>query len=203
MPVNNYFPTRTIKGRRVSTWDKVEVEACNQVKIDLLGLATTSMINLCIQFIKQTTGIEYSLDYLYNNKDIRNDINVLNMICNEQTESVFQFESNLFKSIIKDMQPDSFNDCIALTSIARPGSLSAGLDKAYIQGKQGDAINCPLGDFDYLTETYNCIIYQEQPMQLVKDVAGFSDSQADSYLRKGIYTENHKKINTEMLYQEA
>ena len=187
MEVNNFVPTRTSKGRKVSMWDKNEVEEAGLCKIDLLGLATTSMINLCTQFIEQTTGIKITLDDLYNNKELRNDQAVLEMIQKEQTESVFQFESNLFKSIIKGMQPSSFEDCIALTSIARPGPLDAGLDKSFCDGKHGvKLLKCPLGDFSYLNKTYNCVIYQEQPMMLVKDVAGFSDNQADSYLRKGM-----------------
>lgn len=187
MEVNNFVPTRTSKGRKVSMWDKNEVEEAGLCKIDLLGLATTSMINLCTQFIEKTTGVKITLDDLYNNKELRNDQAVLEMIQKEQTESVFQFESNLFKSIIKGMQPSSFEDCIALTSIARPGPLDAGLDKSFCDGKHGvKLLKCPLGDFSYLNKTYNCVIYQEQPMMLVKDVAGFSDNQADSYLRKGM-----------------
>lgn len=187
MVVNQFVPTRTHKGRKVSMWDKNEVEDAGLCKIDLLGLATTSMINLCTQFIEQTSGVKITLDDLYNNRELRDDPNVLDMISREQTESVFQFESNLFKSIIKQMQPNTFEDCIALTSIARPGPLDAGLDKAFCNGKHGiELLECPLGDFSYLSKTYNCVIYQEQPMMLVKDIAGFSDNQADSYLRKGM-----------------
>ena len=185
--VNTFIPTRTIHGRKISIWDKNEVEDIGCCKIDMLGLATVSVIDLCTQFIEKSSGIKITMDWLYENKDIRCDKNVLDLICKEQTESVFQFESNLFKSIIKDMQPDSFEDCIALTSIARPGPLDAGLDKAFCNGKHGiELLECPLGDFSYLNKTYNCVIYQEQPMMLVKDVAGFSDNQADSYLRKGM-----------------
>ena len=186
--VNNYFPTRTVKGRKVSIWDKDEVEDANGCKLDLLGLATTSMINLCTQFIEQTTGIKITLDELYNNKELRNDPAVLEMISKEQTESVFQFESNLFKSIIKGMQPNSFEDCIALTSIARPGPLGAGLDKVYNDRKHGVDTNTEfiLGKFPYMESTYNTTLYQEQPMLLAKDIAGFSDNQADTYLRKAM-----------------
>ena len=186
--VNNYFPTRTVKGRKVSIWDKDEVEDANGCKLDLLGLATTSMINLCTNFIEQTTGIKITLDELYNNKELRNDPAVLEMISKEQTESVFQFESNLFKSIIKGMQPNSFEDCIALTSIARPGPLGAGLDKVYNDRKHGVDTNTEfiLGKFPYMESTYNTTLYQEQPMLLAKDIAGFSDNQADTYLRKAM-----------------
>ena len=158
------------------------------MKIDLLGLATTSMINLCTQFIEKTTGVKITLDDLYNNKELRDDPVVLEMISREQTESVFQFESNLFKSIIKDMQPSSFADCIALTSVARPGPLGAGLDKVYSNRKHGIDTNTEfiLGSFPYMESTYNTTLYQEQPMLLAKDIAGFSDNQADSYLRKAM-----------------
>ena len=186
--INNYFPTRTVKGRKVSIWDKDEVEDANGCKLDLLGLATTSMINLCTQFIERTTGVKITLDDLYNNKELRDDPAVLEMISKEQTESVFQFESNLFKSIIKGMQPNSFEDCIALTSIARPGPLGAGLDKVYNDRKHGIDTNTEfiLGKFPYMESTYNTTLYQEQPMLLAKDIAGFSDNQADTYLRKAM-----------------
>ena len=186
--INEYFPTRTVNGRKVSIWDKNEVEEANGCKLDLLGLATISVINLCTQFIEKTSGIKIELDWLYENKDIRNDEAVLEMIQREQTESVFQFESNLFKSIIKDMKPDSFEDCIALTSIARPGPLGAGLDKVYSDRKHGidENIEFALGSFPYMESTYNTTLYQEQPMLLAKDIAGFSDNQADSYLRKAM-----------------
>ena len=186
--INTFVPTRTANGRKVSMWDKNEVEDAGLCKIDLLGLATTSMINLCVQFIEQTTGVKITLDDLYNNKELRNDPAVLEMISREQTESVFQFESNLFKSIIKDMQPSSFEDCIALTSVARPGPLGAGLDKVYSNRKHGIDTNTEfiLGKFPYMESTYNTTLYQEQPMLLAKDIAGFSDNQADSYLRKAM-----------------
>ena len=188
MEVNTFVPTRTSKGRKVSMWDKNEVEDAGLCKIDLLGLATTSMINLCTQFIEQTTGVKITLDDLYSNKELRDDPAVLEMISKEQTESVFQFESNLFKSIIKDMQPSSFEDCIALTSVARPGPLGAGLDKVYSNRKHGIDTNTEfiLGKFPYMESTYNTTLYQEQPMLLAKDIAGFSDNQADSYLRKAM-----------------
>jgi DNA polymerase-3 subunit alpha len=186
--INTFVPTRTANGRKVSLWDKNEVEDAGLCKIDLLGLATTSMINLCTQFIEKTTGIKITLDDLYNNRELRNDPAVLEMISKEQTESVFQFESNLFKSIIKDMQPSSFEDCIALTSVARPGPLGAGLDKVYSNRKHGIDTDTEfiLGKFPYMESTYNTTLYQEQPMLLAKDIAGFSDNQADSYLRKAM-----------------
>ena len=95
--VNNFFPTRTAKGRKVSIWDKNEVEEAGLCKLDLLGLATVSMINICLGFIEKTTGTKITMDELYNDKALREDANVLEMISKEQTESVFQFESNLFK----------------------------------------------------------------------------------------------------------
>jgi DNA polymerase-3 subunit alpha len=86
------------------------------------------------------------------------------------------------------MQPSSFEDCIALTSVARPGPLGAGLDKVYSNRKHGIDTNTEfiLGKFPYMESTYNTTLYQEQPMLLAKDIAGFSDNQADSYLRKAM-----------------
>lgn len=118
--INDTFPTRIVDGRKVTVWDKNEVEEAGGVKIDLLGLQTVSVIQLTLDNILKTTGVEITLEQLYNDESIRNDEETFKMICNKETEAVFQIESDLFKGIISDMQPDNINDIIALTSLGRP-----------------------------------------------------------------------------------
>ena len=92
------------------------------------------------------------------------------MLCNIETEAVFQMESNLFKSLIDKIQPRDMRELIAITAMARPGPLQAGMDKVYIDRKNGlEEISYPVhGIEDILGETYGTILYQEQIMMLAQ-----------------------------------
>lgn len=188
MPINDIFPTKTVNGRKVTIWDKDVVEQMGGIKFDYLGLKTVSVIDLCLEFIAKNTNTEkITLAELYDTIQI-DEPGAFGMICEKRTEAVFQMESDLFKSMISDMQPENINDLIALTSIGRPGPLSAKMDKAYNNRKNGiDPIEYPLpGLEDILGDSYGTIIYQEHVMLIAKKIAGFDDNQADSYLRKAL-----------------
>ena len=184
--INDTFPTRTEKGRKVTVWEKNTVEKAGGVKYDFLGLATISVIKKCLDFIEKNHKIRYTLEELYDNRDLRSDANIFEMISNGQTEGVFQFESDLFKTVCKNMEPDSIEDLIAITAVNRPGPLKAGYDKLLANRKKGlQPIEYALGCEDILKTTYGCMLYQEQLMLMSQKVAGFNGNQADSYLRKG------------------
>ena len=113
-PVNDIFPTRMDKetGVKVTLYTGPQVEECNGVKYDFLGLKTVSIIDRTLH------SIDESLEW----KDLYDavafdDEGVFEMICNKETDSVFQIESDLFKGIIKDMQPTHMNDIVVLTSL--------------------------------------------------------------------------------------
>lgn len=185
--INNIFPTRMIDGKKVTVWDKDVVEKAKGIKFDMLGLKTISVINETLKLIEKHRGIKITLDELYTNKSIRNDENVFDMLKQGKSDSVFQMESDLFKSLLKNIQPDSINDLIAINSIARPGPLSAGFDKTYANRKNGlEEVICDLNCDDILGDTYGCMLYQEQLMLIAKKVAGFDNNQADTYLRKSV-----------------
>ena len=186
-PINNIYPTRNIDGKKVTVWEKDTIEKAGIVKIDMLGLKTISVIELCLKFIKKNHDIDISLNELYNNKEIRDDFNVFNMLSEGKTDGVFQFESNLFKNACKNVKPTDINDLIAITAFNRPGPLSSGFDKKYANRKNGlEPIDYPLNCDDILGDTYGCLLYQEQCMLISKKVAGFDDNQADTYLRKSL-----------------
>ena len=186
-PINDIYPTRNIDGKKVTVWEKDTIEKAGIVKIDMLGLKTISVIDLCLKFIKKNHNITITLDELYNNKEIRNDPNVFEMLSEGKTDGVFQFESNLFKTACKNVKPTDINDLIAITAFNRPGPLSAGFDKKYANRKNGlEPVSYPLGCDDILGDTYGCLLYQEQCMLISKKVAGFDDNQADTYLRKSL-----------------
>lgn len=170
-------------------------------KFDFLGLKNLSVIEYALELIKETTGEEITLKKLYNERIIRNDESTFDMLCNIETEAVFQMESNLFKSLIDKIQPRDMKELIAITAMARPGPLQAGMDKMYIDRKNGlEEIHYPVhGIEDILGETYGTILYQEQVMMLAQKIAGFDDNQADTYLRKGV---SKKKVHLIELCRE-
>lgn len=160
-----------------------------------------SVIEYALELIKETTGTVIKIEDLYNNRSIRNDSSTFDMLCNLETEAVFQMESNLFKSLIEKIQPRDMRELIAITAMARPGPLQAGMDKVYIDRKNGlEEITYPVhGIEDILGETYGTILYQEQIMMLAQKIAHFNDNQADTYLRKGI---SKKKVKLVELCKE-
>ena len=113
-PINDIFPTRVDKdtGVRITLYTGPEVEACNGVKYDFLGLKTVSIINKTIKAIDESLTWED----LYKAVKL-DDKGIFEMICNKETDAMFQIESDLFKSIISDMQPTHFNDIVVLTSL--------------------------------------------------------------------------------------
>lgn len=193
--ITDTFPTRTVDGKRVTVWDKDTVEEAGGIKYDFLGLRTISILELTLQFIKKNYDTDITLQELYELKDIRNDKNSFDMLCEKKTEAVFQMESNLFKSLIDSIKPDNISDLIAITSIARPGPLSAGMHTKYANRKSGvEEIEYPLGLEELLKDTYGTLIYQEQVMKMSQIVAGFDDNQADTYLRKALAKKKKDKL---------
>ena len=194
--INDTFPTRTIDGRKVTVWDKNVVEEAGGVKYDFLGLTTISVIELCLSYINKNYDINLKLTDLYENVDIRSDENSFNMLKHQESEAVFQMESNLFKGLMRDIQPDSINDLIVITSLGRPGPLGAGMHTKYAKRKLGEeAIVMPLPNLeDVLADTYGTIVYQEQIMKISQIVAGFDDNQADTYMRKALAKKDKKKM---------
>ena len=194
--INDTFPTRTEKGRKVTVWEKNTTERAGGVKYDFLGLATISVIKKTLEFIEKNHGIKMTLEELYDDRDIRTDVNIYNMLSEGKTEGVFQFESDLFKGMCKDIKPTCIEDLIAITAIGRPGPLGAGYNKMYANRKNGlEPITYPLGCDDILNMTYGTMLYQEQLMLMAQKVAGFNGNQSDTYLRKGVGKKKRKLID--------
>lgn len=184
--INDIFPTRTKDGRKVTVWEKNTTEHAGGVKYDFLGLKTISVIKKTLEFVERNHGIKLTLEELYDNRDIRTDVNIYEMLSEGKTDGVFQFESDLFKGMCKDIKPTCIEDLIAITAIGRPGPLSAGYNKLYANRKNGlEPVTYPLGCDDILNMTYGTMLYQEQLMLMAQKVAGFNGNQSDTYLRKG------------------
>ena len=181
--VNEIFPTRTVDGVKITLYTGPQVEECNGVKYDLLGLKTVSIIDRTLKAVNE----DLTWEDLYDAVEL-DDKGVFDMICKKETEAVFQIESDLFKGIISDMQPTHMNDIVVLTSLGRPGPLQAGMHTKYNNRKNGlEEVVMPVHSTeDIVGDTFGTIVYQEQVMAIAKKIAGFDDNQADSYLRKAL-----------------
>ena len=121
-------------------------------------------------------------------QDYYADKKMFELLRKKKTEGIFQFGSDLFKGLIDDIQPKDINDISAITSIARPGPLSAGLNKIYSKIKKGEleAYEPLKNTWDIVADSLGVIIYQEHCMRIAQRVAGFDANQADSFLRKAM-----------------
>lgn len=130
---------------------------------------------------------DLTIEDLYKQADI-SDQNVYTMLSNAQSDCVFQFESDLFKGLLKKIQPHSLGDLAAITSLGRPGPLQVGFPDMYAQAKN-NGVEPPeyLRGIENITNpTYHVYVYQEQLMAISRQVAGFDVSQSDSLMRKAI-----------------
>ena len=156
--VDDYFPTRTDEnGVMITLFTGVECEELGTAKLDILGLKTLSIIE------KTLDHLHKDVDWLYDNFDIE-DKKLYQMLACAKSDCIFQLESDMFKDMMTNMQPTTFNDIAAATALGRPGPLAAGLDKQYIACKNGKSdVEYPIhGIENILDNTYGVIAYQEQ-----------------------------------------
>ncbi|GMR07166.1 MAG: DNA polymerase III subunit alpha [Gammaproteobacteria bacterium] len=164
----------------VTQLDKDDVEAVGLVKFDFLGLRTLTIIDWAIQTIneerKQTN--EEPLDI---SKIAMDDKKSFELLKRCQTTAVFQLESRGMKDLIKRLQPDTFEEIIALVALFRPGPLQSGMVDDFINRKHGRAVvNYPHNDLEpILKPTYGVILYQEQVMQIAQVLARYTLGGAD------------------------
>jgi len=164
----------------VTQFDKDDVEAAGLVKFDFLGLRTLTIINWTVQIINQqrlATG-EAPLDIGAIPLD---DAETFTLLKSHQTTAVFQLESSGMKDLIRRLQPDCFEDIVALVALFRPGPLQSGMVDDFIDRKQGRArIEYPHPALaNVLKPTYGVILYQEQVMQIAQVLAGYTLGGAD------------------------
>ncbi len=155
-------------------------EAAGLVKMDFLGLSNLTVIEDALEIIKAVTGDVVDMDHLP-----LDDAKTFALLGRGETTGVFQLESDGMKRYIKELQPSAFEDIIAMVSLYRPGPMQ--FIDSYIRRKHGveEVIyDHPLME-NAFRETYGIPVYQEQVMQLSKDLAGFTGGEADS-LRKAM-----------------
>lgn len=164
----------------VTQFDKDDVEAVGLVKFDFLGLRTLTIIDWAIQEINsrrqitQEAAIDIQLIPL-------NDPATFILLKACKTTAVFQLESRGMKDLVKRLQPDCFEDIVALVALFRPGPLQSGMVDDFINRKHGRAkVLYPHPQLEpILRPTYGVILYQEQVMQIAQVLAGYSLGSAD------------------------
>ncbi|AHK78705.1 DNA polymerase III subunit alpha [Ectothiorhodospira haloalkaliphila] len=164
----------------VTHFDKDDVEAIGLVKFDFLGLRTLTIIDWAVHNINARRR-ENGEDLLDINDVSLEDPDTFSLLKRQETTAVFQLESRGMKDLIKRLEPDDFEDIIALVALYRPGPLQSGMVDDYINRKHGRAkVEYPHPALEpILKPTHGVILYQEQVMQIAQVLAGYSLGGAD------------------------
>lgn len=166
--------SRGSDGAIVAQFTMTTLEELGLLKMDFLGLRNLTVIRDAVNFIEQTTGERVDIDNIdYNNPQ------VLAYIGTGKTEGIFQLESAGMKNFMKELRPQSLEDVIAGISLYRPGPMD--FIPRYIKGKNNHdevVYSCPQLE-PILKPTYGCIVYQEQVMQIVRDLGGYTMGRSD------------------------
>ena len=177
--MDEYVPlSRASDGTITTQFTMTTIEELGLLKMDFLGLRTLTVIQNAVRMAEQSQGITLDMDQIdYNDKQ------VLDSLGTGHTDGVFQLESAGMKNFMKELKPQSLEDVIAGISLYRPGPMD--FIPKYIKGKN-DTKNITYECKELvpiLEPTYGCIVYQEQVMQIVQHLAGYTMGQADNIRR--------------------
>ena len=173
--VDEYVPlSRAQDGTIVAQFTMTTLEELGLLKMDFLGLRTLTVIQNAAKMVEKDKGITLDMSHID-----YNDSKVLASLGTGRTDGVFQLESSGMKNFMKELKPQSLEDVIAGISLYRPGPMD--FIPQYIRGKnRPDTIryDCPQLE-PILSPTYGCIVYQEQVMQIVRNLAGYTLGRSD------------------------
>ena len=172
-PVDTYVPLYVNEGIAVAQYNMTQLEQLGLLKMDFLGLRTLSVIDDCIELVKDNRNIDVVFD------EEMADKRVYKLWQEGRTNGIFQFESLGITNFMKQLKPDCLEDIIAGVSLYRPGPMDQ--IPRYIKGKQNpEHLEYTHPSLKPILEvTYGCMVYQEQVMQIVRDLAGYSLGRAD------------------------
>lgn len=190
-PLVTYVPLQRNEGNIVTQFTMGTLEELGLLKMDFLGLRTLTVMVDAVNMIKENKGIEIDLDRI----DF-DDKNVYKMLGEGKTVGAFQLESPGMTSFMKDLKPDSLEDIIAGISLYRPGPM-AEIPK-YIENKRHpESVKYETPQLEHiLNVTYGVMVYQEEVMQIVRDLAGYSMGRAD-LVRRAMSKKKHKVMEEE------
>ena len=193
-PMDEYVPlSRASDGTITTQFTMTTIEELGLLKMDFLGLRTLTVIQNAVRLAEKSSGKKIDMNAIdYNDKK------VLDSLGTGKTDGVFQLESAGMKNFMKELKPQSLEDVIAGISLYRPGPMD--FIPTYIKGKdhpESITYDCPELE-PILAPTYGCIVYQEQVMQIVRDLAGYTWGRSDLVRRamskkKGKVMEQERK----------
>ncbi len=174
-PAEELVPlSRGADGSITTQFTMTAIEELGLLKMDFLGLRTLTVLRDAVALIEKSKGVHIDLDHI----DM-DDKKVLASIGTGKTDGVFQLESGGMKSFMKELRPQNLEDIIAGISLYRPGPMD--FIPKYIRGKNNASTvtySCPQLE-PILEPTYGCIVYQEQVMQIVRDLGGYTLGRSD------------------------
>ena len=175
-PLVEVVPLQMSNNVLVTQFDKDKVEELGLLKMDFLGLRTLTIMDETISNIRKARGVDVKLSEIPLVDEL-----TAKMLSDGKTGAVFQMESPGMTNLVKDLQPTGFEDLIPTVALYRPGPLGSGMVEDFIAGKHGRKVTNYLHPKlePILKETFGVILYQEQVMQIVQTLAGFTLGQAD------------------------
>ncbi|MFH1190355.1 MAG: DNA polymerase III subunit alpha [Candidatus Omnitrophota bacterium] len=180
-PLVNYVPLYKIQEGQITTaYPMSSLEKIGLLKMDMLGLRTLTVISEAVKIIKRTKNIDLDLEHIS-----IEDKKTYKLLANTASSGVFQLESSGMRDLLKKLNPEKFEDIIALLALFRPGPIGSGMLDDFMKRKHGEVkfhYDHPLLE-PILKETYGVILYQEQAMRIANNLAGFSLAQADNLRR--------------------
>ena len=190
-PITSYVPLSRNKDAITTQFDMIELEELGLLKMDFLGLRTLTVIRDSLDLIERNHKINIDFDLID-----YNDSKVLEMFAKGETLGIFQFESSGMRQFLKELKPNMFENLIAANSLYRPGPMDQ--IPQYIKNKNNpeDIVYIDESLRDILDVTYGIIVYQEQVMQIVRDIGGFTLGGAD-ILRRAMGKKNMKVMEEE------
>ena len=180
--LTEYTPLYQNGGEVTTQYAMDDLENLGLLKMDFLGLRNLTVIDKTLDLVAETQQVDLEVDEIE-----FQDEEVFELLSSGHTLGVFQLESDGIRRLITKLQPEELEDVIALLALYRPGPLGSGMVDDYIARRHGEQeIEYPHPDLKEILEpTYGVILYQEQIMQLVQEIAGYSLGQAD-ILRRAI-----------------
>lgn len=194
-PLSDYVPVRMTEGRLVSQFDMGSLEATGMLKVDLLGLQTLTVLEDCKESVNGERR-ELGLAPIVLGKLQMNDPRVFEMLSRGDTTGVFQLESDGMRSTLRNLQPTCLDDLIAVIALYRPGPMDS--IQTFVENKHHPEKMTYLHPKlePILGYTYSCIVYQEQVMAIVRELAGYSYGRAD-LVRRAMAKKKKEKMEKE------
>jgi DNA polymerase-3 subunit alpha len=192
-PLTDYLPVmkKGADAPLVTQWDMGRVEQCGLLKIDFLGLRNLGVIDSCLKLIEKNRQEIIDIEFIP-----LDDPKTYEELCKGNSAGVFQLESSGMRQLMVQMQPQNIEDIMALISLYRPGPMGSGMDKLYIDRKNGKSRI----SYDHpklekvLGPSLGIMLYQEDVLGVARELGGFSSAEADD-LRKAIGKKQMDKIS--------